>query len=477
MKLLRTLTCLLAGAALLTSCQDDLSDIGSSLVRGEVTIVMDTLTTDLSAKSLYLESIDGRAYSKLLGRINVPEYGRLDCSFVTQMLCANKLNVPDSIAVNDVDSVRLSINIPRGALVGDSLAPQQLTVYRLTKQLPADITSGFDVSGYYDPSQPWGRRSYTASVINKGDSAVKKENYVSIPVKLPTEFGRDLFNRYRAGDTMFEWPASFNAFFPGIYVEQNFGNGCVANVTKTELYAYWHRNERVYEKIAEGEDGAADTYGYVDYLRRDSICLMSSQPIVLSSNNIRYTPSAAMTAMAQSESVITSPGGYVQEFTMPIDLVLDRYLNHDKGLSVVSALTMELPATAIKNDYGIGVVPYLLMVKKKDYLEFFADNKVPDGLNAFYAAYDYESSSYRFNALRDYFLALYRDYSAGKQIDDEDLEFMLVPVSITTETVETYGSSTVYVTRCEPYLVRPTMTHLDASKAQICFTFSNQTLE
>lgn len=156
----------------LTSCKDDVSSIGGSLTSGEVTIVMDSIYTDIQAKPVLSESIDGRSLTKLVGRINVPEYGRLECAFVTQMMSATKMPVPDSITEQHVDSMRLVLSVPRGSLTGDSLAPQQLSVYRLTKQLPSGIQSDFDPSGYYDSSSPWAKRSYTLSVIARGDSAV-----------------------------------------------------------------------------------------------------------------------------------------------------------------------------------------------------------------------------------------------------------------------------------------------------------------
>ncbi len=235
----------------LTSCKDDVSSIGGSLTSGEVTIVMDSIYTDIQAKPVLSESIDGRSLTKLVGRINVPEYGRLECAFVTQMMSATKMPVPDSITEQHVDSMRLVLSVPRGSLTGDSLAPQQLSVYRLTKQLPSGIQSDFDPAGYYDPSSPWAKRSYTLSVIARGDSAVQKQAYVKIPMMLPKDFALDIFRKYRAEDKIFQWPSSFNKFFPGIYVEQNFGNGCVANVSKAEIFLYWNRKVRSYEPTDE----------------------------------------------------------------------------------------------------------------------------------------------------------------------------------------------------------------------------------
>ena len=118
-------------AGMLVSCQDDVSGMGGSLVSGEVTITVDSIQTALECESVYYDSFDGRNSTKLLGRISVPEYGSLECSFVSQMMSATKMNIPDSIGVEDLDSMRLVLSVPRGSLTGDSLAPQQLKVFRL----------------------------------------------------------------------------------------------------------------------------------------------------------------------------------------------------------------------------------------------------------------------------------------------------------------------------------------------------------
>ena len=79
--------------------------------------------------------------------------------------------------------------------------------------------------------------------------------------------------------------------------------------------------------------------------------------------------------------------------------------------------------------------------------------------------------------MRSYFLQILESEKKGETIDDEDMEFTLVPVAITTETVENYNSSVVYVTRCQPYLTKPTMTELEMDKATICFTYSTQQID
>lgn len=460
-------------AGMFSSCQDDLSSIGGSLTSGEVSIMADTISASLPSECIYLDSFDGRNITKLLGRINVPEYGSLSCSFVSQMMCATSMNVPDSITVNDVDSMRLVLSVPRGSLTGDSLAPQQLKVYALTRQLPSDISSTFNPEGYYDPSNPLGVKSYTVSNIAKGDSAIKRDAFVRIPVDMPLSLGRQIFTRYREDPSVFQWPSSFNKYFPGIYVEQNFGNGCIANVTKAEMFTYWHRT--AYKNVLQ-EDS---TYASVPYEVRDSICLMAYQPEVIASNVINFRISDYITGLVDSgKKILTTPGGYVLDINFPVKELIERYKSSGSELAMVSSLKFELPASAVSNDYGIDVAPNLLMIKKSEYEAFFAENKIPDGITSFYAAYDNEAGAYKFNAMRAYFMKMLEEYEKGEQIDGDVSEFMLVPVSVLTENVNNYdGSVSTYVTRCQWYIEKPTMTLVDTDNAVIMFTYSNQLLD
>ena len=77
------------------ACEDEVSSIGGSIASGEVNITIDSLEFDLRARSISNPVFDARSGNILLGKINVPEYGRLDCSFVTRLLSISQL--PDSI--------------------------------------------------------------------------------------------------------------------------------------------------------------------------------------------------------------------------------------------------------------------------------------------------------------------------------------------------------------------------------------------
>jgi hypothetical protein len=76
--------------------------------------------------------------------------------------------------------------------------------------------------------------------------------------------------------------------------------------------------------------------------------------------------------------------------------------------------------------------------------------------------------------MRDYIVDIMDKY--GTEVPEDDTDFTLVPVNITTETVtdSSTGSSKVVVTYCAPFILRPTMGLLDFDRASVKFIFSRQ---
>lgn len=124
------------------SCQNEVPTVGSNLAGGEVQIALDSLIWNGEQQYIYRgedstlitcpkiqfateyeKAVDSRSTTNLLGRLSVPEYGDLRCSFVSQLMSVTNLNIPDTIGINQIDSMKLVLSVPRGQLTGDSLAP------------------------------------------------------------------------------------------------------------------------------------------------------------------------------------------------------------------------------------------------------------------------------------------------------------------------------------------------------------------
>lgn len=493
----------IALGASFASCEDKVSTVGSDLASGEVQIAIDSLIWDgteqyiyrgeqkfqvacpkISYTTLFDDSIDTRSTTNLLGRISVPEYGDLHCSYVCQLLSATTLDIPDSIPIAQIDSMKLVMTVPRGELTGDSLAPQQLKVFQLTKSLPKDINNRFDASGYYDRQNPLGIRSFTLSALGMSDSLYKKRTFVNIEIPLPREMAVQTVNAYRNEKTksIFEWPQSFEQYFHGIYVEPSFGRGCVANIQLTYFVIFYN-----YKELESTTTNGTTTTSLKTKAAATGV--FASSPIVLSSNNISYRPSESLQNLAaNNEALITTPGGYRINFKFPAKELLDIYFRSQSKLAVVSDLTFSIPAEEIKNDYDITPPPYLIMVKSSKLADFLANNSLPDNKESFSATYDKDLKCYTFSSMRNYILGLIQN-----GVKEEDLDFTIIPTNIEFEEEQSnsyynpylslygYGSTSnsgkKYPTKCTPYISKPTMCKLRMDKARTIFTYSLQLMK
>lgn len=479
-----------------TSCEDNASPIGNELVSGEVQIALDSLIWNgtnqyiyrgndsvliecpkLQFTTEYEKAVDSRSTTNLLGRLSVPEYGDLHCSFVSRLMCTTTLPIPDSIPLSQIDSMKLVLSVPRGELTGDSLAPQQLRAYRLTKSLPTDINNTFDPTGYYDPEQPIGSKSYTLSALGMSDSIYTKLSYINVDIPMTKEMAMNTVAAYRENPSTFQWPQSFEQYFHGIYVEPSFGRGCVANIAAVNFLIYYSYKET---ETTTDSDGIS-TSNLVT--RVGTVGVFESSPIVLSSNNITYNPSTYLqNLVASGIPIVTAPGGYRVKCRFPGRELLEIYHRTTSKLSVVSGLTFTLPVEEISNDYGITPPPYMLMVKTSKLAEFLASNSLPDNKDSFYGSYNSAKKQYAFSSMRQYMLDL---IEKGENITDEDLEFTFIPANLTLESNSSNNNSYYYysssntatsytVTKCTPYITSPAMCRLKLDEAQTVFTYSIQ---
>lgn len=449
----------------MVSCEDETSPIGPSLVSGDVSIVVDSIF-DLEPESVPSPVFDARSTSNLLGRLDVPEFGSIYSSYVARLMCSAVCPIPDSIGVDRIDSMYLTLTVKPGNLTGDSIAPQQVKVYALTKQLPSNITNQFNPEGYYDASNPLGVANFTLSRAAHTDTAFfNKTASHEINVKLPTEFAKTIYEKYQTDPSMFAWPSTFAKYFPGIYVESSFGKGCIASISSTVGKIFFH-----YKGIKNVTVDGVSTPKETDIPLAAGVFAVA--PEVLNSNTISFQPSSELKAkIAEGEAFIATPGGYHLKIRIPLREILRRYGAEEANLSVFNGLTLRLPVVAYAADYGFTLPPELLLVRVDKLESFLKNNQLPDSKESFWSSRSIITGRYDFSDLLNYLVEKAKD---PDKITDADEEFAVIPVSISTYTTS-YGS--VIVNGCTPYLTKPCFFKIDKSKAQLRFTFTKEIIK
>ena len=457
----------------LCSCTDE--TIGISITDGVSSVIEDSSFV-ITGHSVRNSRVQMRTASKMLGCISAEGYGTLEAEAVTTWMPAVNIDTA-GVKPEWIDSCRLKLRVPvTNGFTGDSLAPMRLSVYRLNKSLPSPIYSDFDPAGYYDPDDLLATESYsptsgwvevTTSYLT-GTAQHDTVRVVSVP--MPTELGRELFRTYRADPEKFSSPRAFADVFPGIYVTNSYGSGHVMNIKGTELDVYY----RKHEQLTDTTDTIDSTY---------SQTYLASTPEVVSDNIIRYDIDDAVKQMVNAgQAIIAAPAGYEVQLRFPVQDIIDKYkANVGTNQAIINKLSLELPVSVPETEYNIQPPTYLLMVKtsKKDL--FINGDSLTNNKDSFYAKYDVLTKQYIFSGLRSYILDIINN--KGGIADEEDMEFTITPVDVTTYT---YSSSYSYyyssqsssvVTKISPMVSRPAVACLQLDKAKIRITFSKQIVE
>ncbi len=453
------------------SCTDDtigtsISDIHSVVVR-DSNFVFD----GVSVRNTHLRS---RSSVQLLGKVNAEGYGALTSDVVAQFMPTTTI---DTVGVHGgaswIDSCFITMRVASGDVIGDSLAPMRMNVYKLNKSLPSPIYTDFDPSPYYNTGDLMGSVSYSATEKNRktkyNSSGTQLLTYYEVNVPVPVSFAREIFNEYKANPSTFSSPQQFANFFPGIYITNTYGEGHVMNFYDIEFVTYY----RKYEKLTETTDTIYPAM---------SQSYMAITPEVLYNNNISLDVDSKVEDMiADGDAIVMGPAGYEVHCEFPVqDLVNKFKAASEDALAVINTLTLDIPVETVTNKYNIAPPKYLLMVKESYREEFFEKDSLTNNKDAFYAEYNEQEKCYTFSGLRDYLLDIIK--KKGGVASASDTEFVIMPIDVTLYTNNVvspysyYGSTSAaqVVTKIAPAISRPCIAKLRLEDAVLELVYSKQ---
>lgn len=455
----------------ISSCGDENSMIGSSIVDTDLEIVVDSSFQKMvTAESIPNDSVVGRTITQLIGRISIPGYGKLETDFLTQFMSASTF---DTVGVNRLDSLVLYLSYNTESFTGDSLAPMQLSVYPLEKQLKSPVYSSIDPAEYYNAqSAPIALKSYNASFLGLPDSLVEL-GYKTIRVKLPDAMAEQLFEKYKTDPLVFSSPSRFTQYFPGFYVKTSYGSGCVVNVQNSVMNLHYTKTTVINDKDS--------TYASTQ-------TLMAVTPEISTGNHIRLEIDPTLQSNIDAGRVyLQAPAGLNVLLHFPTREIV-RSFEESVGAGgstiqgLINSLILEVPLKELpKSNYKLEPPQFLLFVRKSELQSFFEKKELADNVRSFYAEYNSDTRKYSFTGLRTFLNDVIEKKRQGIEITDADEEIVLVPVSVYSETVSS-GSSYYYysyneqevVTDIVPYISAPALAEIDMDHIRLQLTYSRQ---
>ena len=440
---------------LITSCDDDLSLVGTTVQPPGDLITVYTDTFQMKASTIRLDSIYAKTSDCLLGELYDPVYGIIKADLICQFYCEEDFQFAHTPYNNQIDSVELIIKYfttSSGGLIvyGDTLNPMQVTVYPINKPLKRNFYTNDNPEQYCDMQNPLGSTTYTLYDMSVPDSIRNETDYYtgslfyspSVRIKLPAELGQKFYEEALNNPSTFKNQNAFNAFFPGVYITNTYGSGSLM--------------------ITSGENIALALYYSVPYVNKDGETTdtleLKAQWFTFSKEVIqisRFINSNIDQLLNEypTHTYVKSPAGVCTKLTIPTTEIAKQVDIKDRFINGFTLQLKYLPA----DEWSFAYSPpdFLLLIPEDSVISFFEKSSVENDMTSYVSFMPTDGSSvYTSKYATPYGYSLYtRTYSFGnisnllkehiENSPDKDLNLLTIPV---TRKVYTSDNSSYYTT-------------------------------
>ncbi|MDR0573748.1 MAG: DUF4270 domain-containing protein [Tannerella sp.] len=437
---LAVVLCLFTGLVL-SSCDDDLTRVGTSILPPEDKVTVYSDTFQMKASTIRLDSVYAKTTDCLLGEMYDPLYGTIKTDVFCQFYCEEGFKFAKTPYEGKVDSAELIIFYPyyTGSLglfsyggltvYGDTTTSMQVTVYPVNKQLKKNFYTNDNPENYCDMQNPLGAVSYTAYDMTISDSLRTSDNFSPfIRVKLPADLGQKFYDETIRNPATFQSQSAFNKFFPGIYITNTYGSGCLIktageNISMRMFYNYA-------EQDAAGQDSlilaAQWFYGSKDVIQINRFINDNIDQLLVDNPAHTY---------------IKSPAGVCTRLVLPTTEISRELDINDRFINGFTLNLKYLPEE--EWNYAYSPPNYLLLLPEDSVTTFFEKGSVENSVTSFisYMATDGQNS-YASSIKTPYGYSSYtRTYSFGnistllkthiENSPDKDLSLLVLPVDRT----------------------------------------------
>ncbi|MDR1556860.1 MAG: DUF4270 domain-containing protein [Tannerellaceae bacterium] len=431
MKIRLYITSVSLGVLLLSACDDEMGTVGPTIQPEADKAIVYTDTFQLKASTIKIDSLYARSVYGLLGEFYDPLFGNLKSDYICQFYASEGFRFEHTPIDGKIDSVMLNIFYNRGEWVGDSLAPMEVTVFPVVKQLERNFYTHLNPQDYVDMQNPLGQQAYTPRNLSVSDSIWNLAStdlnyyYPQIKIALPEALGQKFYDETLNHPATFTNQQRFNEFFPGLYVTNTFGSGNITTVSSTAMLIY-------YRYLTASSSGAIDSV-------INTYEVFTVTPEVIQLNNFYNTDISHLLEPNDTYAYLKTPAGVFTRLTLPIRDILSCIKERR-----VNSFYLSLKAMPQEDwEYALAPPAYLLLLPEDSLAGFFSEGKLQNSVTSFVSA-QYAALTYDFGNLSPLL-----KYLAENEPDKEELNFLVVPVEMTTQQTST---SSLVVTSLNHYL-------------------------
>lgn len=411
------------GAALLSGCNDELSQVGPSIQPDADRSFVYADTFYIEASTVKLDSVYARTVSGLLGNIYDPLYGELTADYICQFYCPEDYKFSHEPLEGKVDSMAFFVMYNRGedGYMGDSLTPMTAQVYRVTKPLERNYYTNMDPKEYCDMNTLLGEKTYTAYDMSISDSIrnitdTSDPNYYTpnVRIRISTDIAQEFYEETVNNPATFHDQEAFNRFFPGFYVTTSYGSGNILKVAQSSFFIYY----RYKTQTEAGNDTIISTREQFNVTKE-----------VIQMNRMENDNLDQLLAPSDEYTYLKTPSGVCTKLVIPAQEINDRIEGR-----IINNLELSLQAMPQEDwKYALEAPSYVMLLPEDSVKSFFENNKIEDSYSAFLGTYSTSTRVYSFDNISNV-LQLHLENNP-----DEDLRLLVVPVNRTYDT-DQYGN-------------------------------------
>ena len=436
---------------ILSSCDDVPTGVGTSILPEEDLITIYTDTFHMDAYTVRQDSIFSKTSDYLLGEMYDPVYGNIKADFLCQFYCEEGFEFYYTPHNGKIDSMDLIIFYPYDiynnviinsvTAYGDTMIPMQVSVFPVIKSLQRNFYSNDNPEDYCDMSKPLGVATYTAFDMSIPDSVrYLKDEYGYLPtpkiiVRLPIELGQKFYDESINNPSTFKSQNAFNEFFPGLYITNTFGSGCIIRSTTPNI------SMRIYYSRDIKDSNGADSLGF--WLQEFTV-----SKEVVQINRFKNDNIDKLLEKNSTHSHIKSPAGVCTKLVIPATEIAKKLDVNERYINGFNLELKYLPA----DDWDFAYAPpsHLLLLPEDSVKLFFESGSIENRTTSFLSYYLSPNSPYDIG-----YNPSTRTYSFGnissllkthlENSPDKDLNLLAIPVR-RDYTRYTSGSSTQFYT-------------------------------
>ena len=477
---------ILAIVLILAGCDEDTGSLGVYPQQDDITTSSDFF--NVLSNDTINNVVPAGSTTCYLGKVLDPETNQaITATFAAQFHTFENYTFPakENIVANKetgflCDSIELRLFIKD--TFGDKNNPMKVEVWPLSMSEDkllneaAELYTNTDLWQYVDDSNgPIATKVFTATDYALSDAQRADGNYSdNIRIVLPREIGESIMQKFYSNPNNFRDSYSFiRNVCPGFLFRTVSGTGTMVNLevcTMNLIFKY--KNDKSNDKELQG------------------LCRFAATPEVIQST--QFENSNVDQLIGNEEyTMLKTPAGICTELILPIN---DIYKGHEKDSISRASLTL----TRINNrdteldvSYAFGIPKNLLLVRKKDFENFFKNNQVSDSQKSYTTQFNETYNCYTFDNLSRLISYCQHEKQAGIEalgpIEDAEKVWeaanpdwnhvLLVPVTVASAT-DSYGTTTQVsvnqdLSLCSTKLVRGTETN--PIKMQVIYSrFSGQ---